>query len=176
MPANCSLVHLDNVHRLDAQGLANVFNEFFEAVQAAKDQGRISKSRVIGYVAKNNPDDFKQALDQRVLKVSPLYQINENAKLRQDGMLDRDSQIAQSIGRQYCIAVFLKTFGSDVAYTIEQNGSQANVYVSEAMTTRMAQMPNISGAAWSVDEARYHPTVFAQGSPVPQEPSGCRAE
>jgi hypothetical protein len=27
-------------------------------------------------------------------------------------------------------------------------------------------MPSISGAAWSADEGKYHPTIFAQGSPV----------
>jgi hypothetical protein len=124
--------------------------------------------REIGYVAKNSPEEFKQALDQRLLEVSPLYQINENAKLSQRGMLDSESQLSQQIGRQYCIPVFLKTFGSDVAYTMIQEGQKVNVYVSEDMTTRMAQMPNISGAAWSVDEGRYHPTIFAQGSPVLQ--------
>jgi hypothetical protein len=161
-------VHLDNVHRLSAQGLANVFNDFLKAVEVARNQGLISKSREIGYVAKNSPEEFKQALDQRLLEVSPLYQINENAKLSQRGMLDSESQLSQQIGRQYCIPVFLKTFGSDVAYTMIQEGQKVNVYVSEDMTTRMAQMPNISGAAWSVDEGRYHPTIFAQGSPVLQ--------
>jgi hypothetical protein len=34
----------------------------------------------------------------------------------------------------------------------------------------MAQMPNIAGVAWSVDEGSYHPTIFVQGSPVPQAP------
>jgi hypothetical protein len=83
-------------------------------------------------------------------------------------MLDSESRLAQQIGRQYCIPVFLKTFGSDVAYTTMQDGHKVNVYVSEDMTTRMAHMPNISGAAWSVDEATYHPTIFVQGSPVLQ--------
>jgi hypothetical protein len=171
-------IHLDNVHRLDADGLAGVFNEFLKAVEVARRQGLISKSRVIGYVAKNNPDDFREALDQRLLEMPPLYQINENAKLSRDGMLDSESRLAQSIGRRYCIPVFLKTFGSDVAYTTEQDGSQVNVYVSEDMTKRMAQLPNISGAAWSVDEGKYHPTVFAQGAPVPQERGrfSCRAD
>jgi hypothetical protein len=169
-------VHLDNVHRLDARGLANVFNDFLKAVEAARRQGLISKSRVVGYVAKNNPDDFKQALDQRWLEMPPLYQINENAKLSQDGMLDNESRLAQMIGRQYCIPVFLKTFGSDVAYTIEQDGN--HVYVSENMATRMAQLPSISGVAWSIDEEKYHPTMFAQGAPVQQERGafGCRPD
>jgi len=161
-------VHLDNVHRLGAQGVADVFNEFLKAVEVAKQQGRISKSREVGYVAKNNPKAFRQALDQRLLDVPPLYQINENAKLGEDGVLNSGSRLAQDIGRQYCIPVFLKTFGSDVAYTIEHDGDQQSVYVSEEMTRRMAQLPNISGAAWSVDEGRYHPTIFVQGSPVPQ--------
>jgi hypothetical protein len=172
-------VHLDNVHRLSAQGLADVFNDFLKAVEAARHQGLISKSRKIGYVAKNNPKAFKQALDQRLLDVSPLYQINENAKLDRDGMLDNSSRVAQQIGRQYCIPVFLKTFGSDVAYTIEQDGNRENVYLSEDMTRRMAQMPNIAGVAWSVDEGSYHPTIFVQGSPVPQAPlplGDCRGE
>jgi hypothetical protein len=30
----------------------------------------------------------------------------------------------------------------------------------------MAQMPNISGVAWSADESSYHPILFVQGSPV----------
>jgi hypothetical protein len=159
-------VHLDNVHRLGAQDLAEVFNDFLKAVEAAKLRGLISKSRTIGYVAKNNPEEFKEALDQRWLETSPLYQINENATLSQDGMLDETSRAAQRIGRQYCIPVFLKTFGSDVAYTMRQDGRNMDVYVSEDMTRRMAQMPNISGAAWSVDEGSYHPTLFAQGSPL----------
>ena len=97
----------------------------------------------------------------------PLYQINENAKLNEVGLLDNDSRRAQQIGQQYCIPVFLKTFGSDVAYTIQRNNRSVNVYVSEDMTARMAQMPNISGAAWSADEGSYHPTVFIQGTAVP---------
>jgi hypothetical protein len=172
-------VHLDNVHRLSAQGVADVFNEFLKAVEVARQQGRISKSREIGYVAKNNPKVFKQALDQRLLDAPPLYQINENARLSEDGVLNSASRLAQEIGRQYCIPVFLKTFGSDEAYTIGQDDDQQTVYVSEEMTRRMAQLPNISGVAWSVDEGRYHPTIFVQGSPVPQGrlPLGaCRPE
>jgi hypothetical protein len=172
-------VHLDNVHSLDAPGLAHVFNDFLKAVESARHQGLISKAREIGYIAKNNPKAFEQALDQRLLDAPPLYQINENAKKSQDGMLDGESRIAQQIGRRYCIPVFLMTFGSDVAYAIEQGGNKVNVYVSADMTSRMAQMPNISGAAFSVDEKNYHPTIFVQGSPVPQArlPFGdCRVE
>ncbi len=160
-------VHLDNVHKLDADGLAQIFNDYLQAVEAARQQGRISKTRTIGYIAKNNPEAFSKALDQRSLQAAPLYQINENATLSQDGMLDGSSRVAQQIGRRYGIPVFLKTFGSDVAYKFEHDGKQASVYVSEEMTRRMAQMPDVSGAAWSADEGRYQPTLFAQGSPVP---------
>jgi hypothetical protein len=119
---------------------------------------------MIGYIAKNNPDAFREALDHRLLAAAPLYQINENATLSRDGMLDDDSRVAQQTGRRYGIPVFLKTFGTDVAYTIEQN--QVTVHVSQEMTRRMAQLPYIFGAAWSPDEARYQPTLFGQGSPV----------
>jgi hypothetical protein len=44
------------------------------------------------------------------------YQINENARLRRDGTLDHDSRTVQQTGWKYCIPIFLKTFGSDVAY------------------------------------------------------------
>jgi hypothetical protein len=159
-------VHLDNVHRLDADGLARIFNDYLQAVEAARQQGLISQTRVIGYIAKNNPEAFSAALDQRLLAAAPLYQINENATLSRDGVLDDDSRVAQQIGRRYGIPVFLKTFGTDVAYTVEQSGNQVNVYVSQEMISRMAQKPSISGAAWSPDEARYQPTLFAQGSPV----------
>jgi hypothetical protein len=159
-------VHLDNVHRLDADGLARIFSEYLQAVEAAKHQGLISKARIVGYIAKNNPEAFRKALDLRLLDAAPLYQINENATLSQDGILNRSSRVAQQIGRRYDIPVFLKTFGTDVAYTIEQNGNRVNVYVSQDMTRQMAQMPDISGAAWSPDEARYQPTLFVQGSPV----------
>jgi hypothetical protein len=159
-------VHLDNVDRLKAQGLADVFNDFLKAVEAARDQGLISKSRAIGYVAKNNPDEFKHALDRKLLKMPPLYQINENARLSEEGMLDSQSRLAQQIGRQYCIPVFLMTFGSDIAYVIKQNGYNEDVYVLEDMARRMAHMPDISGAAWSVDEEDYHPTIFEQGAAV----------
>jgi len=109
-----------------------------------------------------------------LLDAPPLYQINENAKLNADGNLDDASRIAQEIGRRCSIPVFLKTFGSDVAYTIEQDGDSVNVDVSEEMTRQMAQMPDISGAAWSADEENYHPTLFVQGSPVRQVPFGSR--
>ena len=36
-------IHLDNVHKLDAQGLADMFNEFLAAVEVAREQGRISE-------------------------------------------------------------------------------------------------------------------------------------
>jgi hypothetical protein len=172
-------VHLDNVHRLGAQGLADMFNDFLKAVDAARRQGFVSGARAVGYVAKNNPEAFKQALDRKLLDARPLYQINENARLSQDGALDRDSRVAQQIGRRYCLPVFLKAFGSDVAYATEQDGDEVKVYVSKEMTRRMAGMPDISGAAWSADERRYRPSIFVQGSPVPQAPlpSGqCRGE
>ncbi len=159
-------MHVDNVHRIDAEGLARLFNEYLQAIEGAKHQGLISKNRTVGYIAKNNPDAFKKALDLRLLDAAPLYQINENAVLGQDGILDRSSRTAQEIGRRYGIPVFLKTFGTDIAYSIEQAGHRVNVYVSQDMTRQMAQMPDISGAAWSPDEARYQPTLFVQGSPV----------
>ncbi len=160
-------IHLDNVHRLGAEQLADVFNEFLRAVEAARQRGQISKTRDVGYIAKNNPDAFKEALERGLFDAVPLYQINENATLDQDGVLDQASRIAQEIGRQYCIPVFLKTFGSDVAYTtVDRDGKTMNVTVSQEMTRRMAQLPSISGAAWSVDEGRYHPIIFVEGSPV----------
>ncbi len=163
-------VHLDNVHKLDAQGLAEVFNAFLQAVEAARGQGRISTTREVGYIAKNNPKGFNEALEHGLLDAPPLYQINENATLSEDGILDSDSRIAQRIGRRYGIPVFLKTFGSDVAYTIEQNGSKVNVYTSQDMTRLMARLPDVSGAAWSADERSYRPTLFVQGSPVEPAP------
>lgn len=159
-------VHLDNVHRLDAEGMAAIFNEYLQAVEVAKQEGLIARARKVGYIAKNNPTAFRQALDRRLLDAAPLYQINENATLSQDGTLDRASRAAQDLGRRYGIPVFLKTFGTDVAYTLEQNGKPVKVYVSPEMTRQMAQLPDIAGAAWSPDEARYQPTLFAQGAPV----------
>src|SRR5260370_3788181 len=171
-PGSIVGVHLDNVHRRSAQGLADVFNDFLKAVEAARLQGLISRTRRVGYIAKNNPSSFKQALDQSLLDAPPLYQINENAKLNQDGILDDASRIAQEIGRRCSIPVFLKTFGSDVAYAIEQDGNNLNVAVSQEMTKQMARMPDISGVAWSADEGSSHPTLFVQGSPVRQVPFG----
>ena len=162
-------VHLDNVHRLGAQEVADVFNEFLAAVEVARQRGQISRTRDVGYVAKNNPDAFEEALDRGLLTAAPLYQINENATLDQNGVLDEKSRLAQEIGRRYCIPVFLKTFGSDVAYTTDQDGKTTDVYVSQEMTRRMAQLPSIAGAAWLVDEGRYHPIIFVEGSPVAQD-------
>lgn len=166
-------VHLDNVHKLDAQGLAQVFNDYLQAIATAKQQGLISKTRTVGYIAKNNPAGFKKALDDRLLRTLPLYQINENAKLDQNGTLDKSSQVAQQIGRRYNIPVFLKTFGTDIAYTVEQDGKAVEVFVSEDMTREMARKPSISGAAWSADETRYQPTLFAQGAAVKQRRRFC---
>lgn len=159
-------VHLDNVHKLDADGLARMFNDYLQAVAAAKDQGLISKTRTVGYIAKNNAEAFRKALSHQLLSAAPLYQINENAMLGEDGTLDDDSRVAQDIGRRYGIPVFLKTFGTDVAYTTKQDGNETNVYVSQEMTRRMAELPDIAGAAWSPDEKRYQPTLFAQGAAV----------
>jgi hypothetical protein len=159
-------VHLDNVHRLDAAGLAGVFNEFLRAVEGARRQGSISATRPVGYVAKNNPRAFREALTQKLLAALPLYQINENARLREDGELNNASRVAQEIGRRCGIPVFLKTFGSDVAYTLEQGADNTDVHVSQRMARRMAQLPDISGVAWSADESKYHPTLFVQGAPA----------
>jgi hypothetical protein len=101
-----------------------------------------------------------------LLDALPLYLINENARLNQDGVLNGASRVAQEIGRRCNVPVFLMTFGSDVAFTIEQNGRDTDVAVSKDMARQMAQMPNVSGVAWSVDESSYHPTLFVQGSPV----------
>jgi hypothetical protein len=127
----------------------------------------------VGYVAKNNPEIFKQALDQRLLRTVPLYQIVENAHLDQQGALDENSRAAQELGRRYAVPVFLKTFGTDVAYSIEQGGTRKDVFVTQDMTRQMARMANISGAAWSPDEQRYQPTLFVQGSPVRQMSKNC---
>lgn len=161
-------VHLDNVHRISPQGLADVFNEFLTAVETARQEGRISKSRKVGYVAKNVPQKFNEALEKGLLDAPPLYQINENARLDQDGILNRRSLEAAQIGRRCSIPVFLKTFGTDVAYKKEPDDT--DVYVSRAMATQMAQIPKISGVAWSADEESYRPTLFVQGSAVPAEP------
>ena len=48
-------VHLDNVHRLDARHLAEFLNAFLKAIDVARQEARISNTRDIGYVAKNNP-------------------------------------------------------------------------------------------------------------------------
>jgi hypothetical protein len=159
-------VHLDNVHRLDAESIAVVINEYLDAVEAARDQGLISRSRTVGYVAKNNPAAFRRALDRGWLHDAPLYLINENARLNADGELDRDSRIAREVGRRYGIPVFLKTFGSDVAHTVERAGADGKVHVTPEMTRQMAELPDITGAAFSVDERNYQPILFAQGAPV----------
>jgi hypothetical protein len=173
-PAGATVgVHLDNVQKLDAGRLALLFNEYMAAVEAAKEQGLISKARTVGYVAKNNPEGFKRALDLKLLKTVPLYQINENATLNQDGSLDESSRAAQDLGRRYNIPVFLKTFGTDVAYSIDRDGKSVDIQVTQDMTRRMAEMPNISGAAWSSDEAHYQPTLFAQGAAVRTGPKVC---
>jgi hypothetical protein len=159
-------VHLDNVHRLDADGLARIVNEYLQAVDVARQQGLIGKDRTVGYVAKNNAAEFKKALDRKRLRTAPLYQISENAALDQNGALDENSRAAQELGRRYNVPVFLKTFGTDVAYTVEQAGNRVEVLVTQEMTRQMARMPNIAGAAWSPDEARYQPIIFAPGAPV----------
>lgn len=161
-------IHLDNVHKLDAQGLADMFNEFLAAVEVARQQGRISKTRKVGYIAKNIPNRFSQAIDEGLLSAPPLYQINENARLNEKGDLDRRSQIAAELGQRCNIPVFLKTFGTDVAY--ERDGDE--VHVSKEMSRQMAQLPNISGVAWSRDERSYRPTQFDQGAPVRDVPFG----
>ena len=161
-------VHVDNVHRLNALGLADLFNDYLKAIDTAKRQGLIAEKRAVGYIAKNNARGFKQALDQRWLHAQPLYQVQENAKLDEHGMLDYGSRLAQAIGQQYGIPVFLKTFGSDIAYTLFQDRAVWTYYVTKEMTRQMAQLPHISGAAWSSDEGRYRPMLFAQGAPARQ--------
>ena len=53
-------VHLDNVHKVSPQGLADIFNEFLAAVETARQEGRISKNRKVGYVAKNVPQQVQR--------------------------------------------------------------------------------------------------------------------
>jgi hypothetical protein len=161
-------VHLDNIHKYDPEALARIFNDYLQAVDAAKQQGLIAKDRSVGYIAKNNPRGFGRAIEQLLLERPPFYLIFENATLSQDGTLDRGARAAQNVGARFGIPVFLKTFGTDVAYTTEQNGKRVDVFASPEMTKQMAQLPDIAGAAWSPDERRYHPVLFAQGSAVQQ--------
>lgn len=166
-PAGATVgVHLDNVHRLDATGLARVFNDYLEAVGTARQDGLISSARRVGYVAKNNPEGFKAALERGLLKTAPLYQINENATLDQNDALDESSRAARELGLRYNVPVFLMTFGTEVAYTAERDGKRVDVLVSQDMARRMAQIPSISGVAWSPDEAYYHPTLYVPGAPI----------
>jgi hypothetical protein len=162
-------VHLDNVDKLSAEGIADVFNEFLAAVEAAQRQGTISKGRHVGYIAKNNANKFSRATAEGLLDAPPLYQIVENAHLNQDGILDEPSRIASRFGRRCGIPVFLKTFGSDIAFKDSGNGEA--VHVSMEMSRQMAQSPNIAGVAWSPDERRYRPTLFVQGSAVQPLPA-----
>ena len=169
-PAGATIgVHLDNVHKLRADGLADLFNEYLAAVEKARRDGLIAKDRKVGYVAKNNAAQFQRAFDEKLLKTPPLYQIQENATLDQNGMLDFRSRTAAETGRRCEIPVFLKTFGSDAAY---KGPDKRDVMVTTAMAQRMAQMPNISGVAWSPDEGSYRPSFYAQGAPVRQLPPG----
>jgi hypothetical protein len=78
--------------------------------------------------------------------------------------------VIRAFGAHCRIPVFLKTFGSDVAFKSERDGG--TVYVTQDMARQMAQAPDISGVAWSADERSYRPTLFVQGSPVPQVPFG----
>jgi hypothetical protein len=64
--------------------------------------------------------------------------------------------------------VFLKTFGSDIAYTLFQDRAVWTYFVTQEMTRQMARLENISGAAWSSDERRYRPILFEQGAPARQ--------
>jgi hypothetical protein len=162
-------VHLDNVHKLRAAGLAVLFNEYLAAVEKARQDGSISKDRKVGYVAKNNAGQFQRALQDKLLVTPPLYQIQENAELDPDGMLDFRSRTAAETGRRCNIPVFLKTFGSDIAYT-KPDGEE--VTVSPRMAEQMALKPDISGVAWSPDEGSYRPSLYAQGAPVRQLPPG----
>jgi hypothetical protein len=167
-------IHLDNVDKLSAEEIADVFNEFLAAVEAAQRQGTISKGRHVGYVAKNNANKFSRAIAAKLLDAPPLYQIVENARLNQYGILDGQSQIASEFGRRCGIPVFLKTFGTDTAFKDDGNGKA--VHVSTAMARQMAQFPNIAGVAWSPDERQYRPTLFVQGSavqPLPAADRGC---
>ena len=159
-------VHLDNVHSLEADGLARIFNEYLQAVDAAKQDGRISKARTVGYVAKNNPEGFKEALDKGLLKTKPLYLINENALLGEKGEFDESTGIAQALGRSHNVPVFLMTFGTDIAYTDTRDGKSVDVHVSQDMARQMGKKPNVTGVAWSADELRYQPTLFVQGAPI----------
>lgn len=165
-------VHVDNVHKLRADGLADLFNEYLAAVEKARKEGTISKDRKVGYVAKNNAAQFRRALEEKLLVTPPLYQIQENAELDQDGELDFRARTAAETGRRCNIPVFLKTFGSDVAYT-KPDGEE--VKVSRAMAEQMAPKPNISGVAWSPDEGSYRPSLYVPGSPVRQLPPGAVA-
>lgn len=159
-------VHLDNIYRLDADALARLFNEYLQAVDTARRDGLISSGRAVGYVAKNNPEGFREALDKRLLRTPPLYLINENALLGEKGEFDESTGIAQALARSHNIPVFLMTFGSDIAYVIERDGKSEDVHVSQDMARQMAQRRNITGVAWSTDESRYHPTLFVQGVPI----------
>jgi len=163
-------VHIDNVHTLTAEGIAAVVNEYLAAITLAKHKKLISQGRVVGYIAKNNPRAFKAALDLRLIEMRPFYQVVENARIKHDGSLNSASQVAQTLSREYGIPVFLKTFGSDIAYADIQDGHLADVFVSQEMTRRMVEFGDIAGAAWSPDEGSYHPTLFVQGSPVVQTP------
>jgi len=169
-PAGATVgVHLDNVHNLRASGLAEMFNAYLAAVEAARQEGRISKDRKVGYVAKNNAGQFQRALADKLIVAPPLYQIQENAELDEDGELDFRSRTAAETGRRCNIPVFLKTFGTDVAYT---NRDGEDVKVTRSMSEQMAKFANISGAAWSRDESSYRPTFYVQGAAVRQLPPG----
>ena len=162
-------VHVDNVHKLLADGLADLFNEYLAAVEKARREGSISKDRKVGYVAKNNAAQFQRALTEKLLKTPPLYQIQENAELDQDGMLDfrlahrgRDRAalqypgVPQDVRQRRRLHLPRRRGGQGVARHGGEDGAE----------------PHISGVAWSRDESSYRPTLYVQGAPVRQLPPG----
>jgi len=95
--------------------------------------------------------------------------------LSDDGVLNSASRLAQEIGRQYCIPVFLKTFGSDEAYTIGQDDDQQTVLrIGGYDAADGAASRNISGVAWSIDEAVITRRFSCRDRPV-HKPAAARA-
>jgi hypothetical protein len=77
-------------------------------------------------------------------------------ELRRDGTLDHDSRTVQQTGREYCIPVFLKTFGSDAAYATglcrgERASGQATFSEDPARAVEPALFlgrKRLDGVAW----------------------------
>ena len=151
-------------------GLADLFNEFLAAVEEARREGRISKDRKVGYVAKNNAAQFQRALEREAARCAAA--LPDPGERRARSGRDAGFPFARPPPRPGAAATSRCSSRRSAATSLTRSRTASEVKVSRAMASRWRRSRTFPASPGRADEEQLPPDLYVQGSPVRQFPPG----